>query len=128
MRKEENPEYSAKMVEGKLVYVRKHKFTLCDFAVCAFFALFAALCIIPVIYLFLLSFASKADYLQANSSTVIVLPLHFNFENYKVTLYQDNILGAFGVSVLVTGLSVVSIRWCSPPSAPMPSPRRMCRG
>lgn len=106
MRKEENPEYCAKIVDGKVVYVKKHKFTLFDLILSIFFGLFALLCIMPVIYLLLLSFASKADYLQANSTTVIVLPLHFNFENYKVTLYQDNILRAFGVSVFVTAVSV----------------------
>ena len=64
-----------------------------------FFTVFGLLCILPVVYLLLLSFASKADYLQASSGTVIVLPLHFNFENYKVTLYQDNIFQAFGISL-----------------------------
>lgn len=107
MRKEENPEYYAKIVDGKTVYVKKHKKTVFDVFIYAFFALFAFICIMPVVYLLLLSFASKADYLQANTSTVIVLPMHFNLENYKVALYQDNILRAFGISLFVTAAYVV---------------------
>lgn len=107
MNKSENPEYTAKIVDGKVKYVRKHKITVFGVINTIFFTVFGLLCILPVVYLLLLSFASKADYLQASSSTVIVLPLHFNFENYKVTLYQDNIFRAFGVSVLVTSVSVV---------------------
>lgn len=107
MNKAENPEYFAKIVDGKVTYVKKHKTTAFDVALYIFFGLFGLLCIFPVVYLLLLSFASKADYLQAGTSTVIVLPLHFNFENYKVTLYQDNIFQAFGVSLFVTGVYVV---------------------
>ena len=107
MNKAENPEYYAKIVDGKVTYVKKHKTTAFDVALYIFFGLFGLLCIFPVVYLLLLSFASKADYLQAGTSTVIVLPLHFNFENYKVTLYQDNIFQAFGVSLFVTGVYVV---------------------
>ena len=107
MNKSENPEYTAKIVDGKVKYVRKHKITVFGVINTIFFAVFGLLCILPVVYLLLLSFASKADYLQASSGTVIVLPLHFNFENYKVTLYQDNIFRAFGISLLVTSVSVV---------------------
>ena len=107
MNNAENPEYYAKIVDGEVRYVKKHKATTFDIVLYIFFTLFGLVCIFPVIYLVLLSFASKADYLQAGTSTVIVLPLHFNFENYKVTLYQDNILRAFGISIFVTGVYVV---------------------
>lgn len=107
MRKELNPEYTAKIVDGKVTYVKKHKIGVFDVFLIIFFSLFALLCIMPVLYEVLLSFASKEDYLQASTTTVIVLPLRFNFENYKVTLYQDNIFQSFGVSLLITVLSVV---------------------
>ena len=107
MNKAENPEYYAKIVDGEVKYVKKHKKTAFDVVLYIFFGLFGLLCIFPVVYLLLLSFASKADYLQAGTSTVIVLPLHFNFENYKVTLYQDNILQAFGISIFVTAVYVI---------------------
>lgn len=86
---------------------RKKKVSVFDVLNYTFFMLFALFCVFPVVYELLLSFASKADYLQANSSTVIVIPKHFNFENYKVTLYQDNILRAFGVSVIITAAGVL---------------------
>ncbi len=81
---------------------KKRKVKAFDVVIIAFFALFALVCVMPIVYLVLLSFASKSDYLQASSTTVLVFPLHFNFENYKVTLYQDNIMQAFGVSLFVT--------------------------
>lgn len=107
MNKAENPEYYAKIVDGQVHYVKKHKNTAFDWFLYAFFGLFGLICIFPVIYLVLLSFASKSDYLQAGTSTVIVLPLHFNVENYKVTLFQDNILQAFAISIFVTGVYVI---------------------
>lgn len=107
MRKELNPEYTAKIENGKIKYVKKRKIRPFDIFLIVFFSVFALICILPVFYELLLSFASKEDYLQASSTTVIVLPLHFNFENYKVTLYQDNIFRSFGVSLLITALSVV---------------------
>ena len=107
MNKAENPEYYAKIVDGEVKYVKKHKNTVFDYLLYAFFGLFGLICIFPVVYLVLLSFASKADYLQAGTSTVIVLPLHFNVENYKVTLFQDNILQAFAISIFVTGVYVI---------------------
>ncbi|MBQ8885756.1 MAG: carbohydrate ABC transporter permease [Clostridia bacterium] len=103
MRKENNPNYYAKLVDGKIVYVKRKKTSLFDVVNYTVLGLFALICILPIVYLLLLSFASKADYLQANT---LVFPFHFNVENYKVTLYQDNIFRAFGISVLVTVLSV----------------------
>lgn len=104
MKKENNPNYYVKLVDGKVEYVKKRKITVFDVVNYSVLGLFALICILPIVYLLLLSFASKADYLQSN---VLVIPRHFNFENYKVTLYQDNIFRAFGISVLVTVCSVV---------------------
>ena len=72
MNKAENPEYYAKIVDGEVKYVKKHKKTAFDVVLYIFFGLFGLLCIFPVVYLLLLSFASKADYLQAGTSTVIL--------------------------------------------------------
>ena len=104
MGKENNPNYDIKIIDGKIVYVKKKKLTAFDVVNYSVLGLFALICIVPIVYLLLLSFASKADYLQAN---VLVIPFHFNFENYKVTLYQDNIFRAFGISVGVTVGSVL---------------------
>lgn len=104
MRKENNPNYYVKLVDGEVTYVRRKKVTLFDVVNTSFLSLFALICLLPIVYLVLLSVSSKSDYLQA---TLFVFPWNFNFENYKVSLYQDKIFLAFGVSVLVTGLSVL---------------------
>lgn len=110
MKKENHSEGAAEYAVTDTNPVKKSKrkkASVFDVLNYAFFIIFALLCIFPVVYQLLLSFASKADYLQANASTVIVIPRHFNFENYKVTLYQDNILKAFGVSVFITVAGVL---------------------
>lgn len=110
MKKENHSEGAAEYAVQKTNPIKKSKCkkaSVFDVLNYAFFIIFALLCIFPVVYQLLLSFASKADYLQANTSTVIVIPRHFNFENYKVTLYQDNILKAFGVSVFITVAGVL---------------------
>ena len=104
MRKDDNPNYYVKMVDGKLTYVKRKKITVFDVVNYVILTTFALICLLPIVYLVLLSFASKADYLQAS---LFVIPRQFNFENYKVSLYQDKIFQAFGVSVLVTAVSVL---------------------
>ena len=104
MGKENNANYTIKIIDGKKVYKRVTKFTVFDGCNYTFMILFAALCIFPCIYILLLSFADHGDYLR---SDLIVIPYHFNFENYKVTLYQDKVFQAFGVSVFVTVVYIV---------------------
>lgn len=103
MNKADNPNYVIKIINGKPQYVRKSRMTAFDWVNYIILGLFALICIVPCVYELLLSFASKGDYLNAR---LFVFPAHFNFENYKVTLYQDKIFQAFGVSLLVTVLSV----------------------
>ena len=104
MKKENNPNYYVKLVNGEITYVKRKKTTVFDVVNYCVMTLFALICLLPIIYLVLLSFASKSDYLQAN---LFVIPWNFNFENYKVSLYQDKIFRAFGVSVFVTASSVI---------------------
>ena len=104
MNKADNPNYTIKIIDGKAQYVRKNQMKAFDWINYTILGLFALICILPCVYELLLSFSSKNDYLNAN---LFVLPKHFNLENYKVTLYQDKIFQAFGVSLLVTIGSVV---------------------
>ncbi len=104
MKKENNPDFAPKLVDGKVVYVRRHKMDAFDYVNYIFLGLFSLLCLFPIIYVLLLSFSSKGDYLNAS---IMVFPKHFNFENYKVTLYQDKIAQAFLISIVVTAGSVV---------------------
>ena len=66
--------------------------------------LFSLLCLFPVIYVLLLSFSSRQDYMQA---TLFVLPKNFNLENYKAILLQGRIGNAFGISVFITVVGVL---------------------
>lgn len=104
MNKADNPNYTIKIIDGQAQYVRKNKMTAFDWVNYTILGIFALVCVLPCIYELLLSFSSKNDYLNAN---LIVFPKHFNFENYKVTLYQDKIFQAFGVSLVVTIGSVI---------------------
>ena len=104
MNKADNPNYTIKIIDGQAQYVRKNKMTAFDWVNYTILGVFALVCVLPCIYELLLSFSSKNDYLNAN---LIVFPKHFNFENYKVTLYQDKIFQAFGVSLVVTIGSVI---------------------
>ena len=99
MSKENNPMYAVKIIDGKKVYKRIAKFTAFDGVNHAFMILFALLCIFPCVYILLLSFADLGDYLSAK---LVVIPYHFNFENYKVTLFQDKVFQAFSISLFVT--------------------------
>lgn len=90
---------------GKKKKVKIDAFTIFNYA---FLTLFAILCILPCIYVLLTSFADKADQMRTQiNGGFFIIPLGFNFENYKVTLFQDKIFRAFGISILVTGISVV---------------------
>ena len=60
---------------------------------------FALVCLFPLLYEVLLSFASQKDYLSAK---YIIIPRDFNFESYKYILFQDRIGTAFLISVFVT--------------------------
>ena len=76
MKKENHSEGAAEYAVTDTNPVKKSKrkkASVFDVLNYAFFIIFALLCIFPVVYQLLLSFASKADYLQANASTVIVI-------------------------------------------------------
>ncbi len=60
---------------------------------------FASACLFPFVYELLLSFSSLSDFLSAK---ILVLPLHFNLESYKIIFFQDRIFRAFAISVGVT--------------------------
>lgn len=66
--------------------------------------LFGLCCLFPVLYELLLSFASKADYLQAK---VFVIPREFHFEAYKFIFGKGHIGRAFAISVFTTTATTV---------------------
>ena len=86
------PPAQPKMRKKKKVYV----FDIVNYTLITLFSLF---CLFPVVYVFLLSFSSKADYLN---SGLLVIPKHFNFEAYKVIFNQGRVGQAFLISLLVT--------------------------
>lgn len=89
---------------GKKKKIKIDAFTIFNYL---FLTLFAIACILPCVYVLLSSFAEKGDQLRANlNGDFFIIPLGFNFENYKVTLFQDKIFRAFGISIFVTAASV----------------------
>lgn len=99
-KKAESEKYTAVIGEdGKIKYVKKKKKMLAfDWVNYVLFGLFGFLCIYPVIYIVLMSFASRGDYLN---SGIFVFPWHFNLESYKSIIFQDRIFKAFGISALL---------------------------
>lgn len=77
----------------------KSKVTVFDVINYTLLTLFGLICVFPVVYVLLLSFASKADYLTAN---LMVIPRDFNFEAYKYIFGQGRVPRAFGISALIT--------------------------
>ncbi len=83
---------------------KKKIFSVFDIINYAFLVLLAFICIFPVLYELLLSFSSKADYLN---SGLLVLPKHFNIESYKYIFGQGRVLRAFGISLLITVVGTI---------------------
>ena len=104
--KAENEKYNAVIgADGKITYVKKKKKMLVfDYINYAFFALFGFLCLYPVIYIVLMSFASRGDYLN---SSIFVFPWHFNLESYKSIIFQGRVFQAFGISVFLVVVGTV---------------------
>jgi putative aldouronate transport system permease protein len=78
---------------------KKQRMKAFDFLNYLALALFAFLCFFPVLYVFLLSVSSRADYLNAN---LLVLPLHPHIESYKLIFYHLNVGRSFLISLIVT--------------------------
>ena len=86
--------------EGKIVWVKKkNSMGAFDYFNYAFFILFGVICLFPVVYEVLLSFASRADYLHFK---IIVFPAHFNLEAYKSIFFQGQVGRSFLISVGLT--------------------------
>jgi putative aldouronate transport system permease protein len=83
---------------------KRKKIVAFDFFNYAFLGLFGIVCILPLIYVVMLSFAAKSDYLNA---ALLVVPRNFNLECYKAIFFQERVGNAFAISVLVTLVSVV---------------------
>ena len=97
--KESNPETTV-LPSGRKRRL-KPKVTVFDIVNYSLLTLFGFICIFPVIYVFLMSFASKADYLTAK---LLVIPRDFNVEAYKFIFGQGRVPRAFGISFLILSL------------------------
>lgn len=76
----------------------RKKVSVANIIICIVLGLFSVLCIIPVLYVFMLSFADKTDLYEAS---IFVIPKHFHFENYKANLLKGRIPTAFGISLFL---------------------------
>ena len=87
------------LVQPKSKKKKKNKISIFDIFNHIFLVIFALICIFPVLYEILLSFSSKADFMDAN---FLVIPKHFNLNSYKYIFGQGRVLKAFGISLLIT--------------------------
>lgn len=95
--KRKDPERAERPAEPKLQKRKKvYVFDIVNYTLITLFSLF---CLFPVVYVFLLSFSSKADYLN---SDFLIIPKHFNFEAYKLIFNQGRVGTAFLISLFVT--------------------------
>lgn len=78
---------------------KKKKVSLANVIIYTILGLFSILCLIPILYVVMLSFADKADYYNAE---LFVIPRGFHFENYKANFLKGRIPRAFGISVFLT--------------------------
>lgn len=83
---------------------KKKRPTVWRILIYIFMTAFAAMCLFPLVYEFLLSVASQEDFLKAR---FLVWPAHFNLEMYKLILFQDRIGKAFLISLMLTVVGLV---------------------
>lgn len=86
-----------KQVQKKMK--NKKKFGVVDVIIWMFLGIFSVFCIIPLLYVVLLSFSTQEDYYAAN---FFVIPFHFHIENYKANLLAGFVMQSFGNTVFIT--------------------------
>ena len=77
---------------------KKKKFTVYNVIVYGILGIFSLICFFPLVYVILLSFSTEADWM---TSTLVVFPKHFHFENYKANLLAGYIPQAFANSIFI---------------------------
>ena len=83
---------------------KKKKVSLYFVIVYGILGIFSLVCFFPLIYVVLLSFSTEADWM---TSTLVVFPKHFHFENYKANLLAGYIPQAFLNSVFLVVASTL---------------------
>ena len=77
---------------------KKKRFTIYNVFVYGILGIFSLICFFPLVYVILLSFSTEADWM---TSTLVVFPKHFHFENYKANLLAGYIPQAFANSIFI---------------------------
>lgn len=83
---------------------KKKKVSLYFVIVYGILGIFSLVCFFPLIYVVLLSFSTEADWM---TSTLVVFPKNFHFENYKANLLAGYIPQAFLNSVFLVVASTL---------------------
>ena len=83
---------------------KKKKISLYFVMVYSVLGIFSLVCFFPLVYVVLLSFSTEADWM---TSTLVVFPKHFHFENYKANLLAGYIPQAFLNSVFLVVASTL---------------------
>lgn len=77
---------------------KRKKVSVANVVIYVILGLVSLFCLLPVVYVILLSFADKNDFYN---STFFVIPRGFHFENYKANFLKGRIPAAFGISVFL---------------------------
>lgn len=82
----------------------KKKFNVIDVIIWVFLGLFSVFCMLPLLYVVLLSFSTEPDYHIAN---FFVIPYHFHFENYKANILAGFVMQSFGNTIFLTVVKTI---------------------
>ena len=74
---------------------KKRNITAYKVVVYGFLAVFSLVCLFPLVYVFLLSFSTQADWMN---SSLLVIPVNFHIENYKANLLAGYLPQAYANS------------------------------
>ena len=104
-----NVDYYESLKKKPVKSVKQHRFTWFDVLNYAAMVVLALICLFPVVYEVLLSVSSRADYLKTvgDGGNILVLPYHFNFENYKFIFGQGRVPRAFAISIFITVVGTI---------------------
>lgn len=83
---------------------KKKKLSVYYAVVYVFLGIFSCICVFPLLYVLLLSFSTEADWMNA---TLLVIPRHFHFENYKANLLVGSIPQAFLNSIFLVVVGTI---------------------
>lgn len=82
-----------------IVGMKTNASRVADIILYVFIFIFAMLCLLPVLYIFIGSITSEQEYL---SRTIVLFPRHPDFSAYSYLIQSKSLMKSIGISILVT--------------------------